>query len=363
MVRVVEETQIHAAHSRACSGTSAGSILVAWLQIHTMGRDDVRRHKTRPEQERAAVDECRRRYEALFGQPWDQERAIDWREWLARDAAVDADARDVLGKLSSALDAARQFFDKHSVPPIEQREVRQGLRVELVNDDGGAVYRFSVDPETLPPEAPEGLRSLAGAFFELPPIPATELLVHGCDATVEWQPSSPASTPPSPVTLRCRVEPPDGGSFALFLRVFVRDALEEFADHMARVRPLFEMRKRTPTWETDGTLARVAVVALFDRTYGPGQLIERRSNDAPADRLTDLELAVTSILCGNWPNMPANDVGWTAADIIDREARHMPTARETLGALRAAGFPVPRAFAGTRSIDLTGDPPGDATDA
>jgi len=61
--------------------------------------------------------------------------------------------------------------------------------------------------------------------------------------------------------------------------------------------------------------------------------------------------------------MPANDVGWTAADIIDREARHMPTARETLGALRAAGFPVPRAFAGTRSIDLTGDPPGDATDA
>lgn len=326
-----------------------------------MTRDDVPHHKTRPEQERAAAEDCRRRYEALFGQPWDQERANEWREWLAGDATVDAEARDVLGKLAGALDAARRFFAEHSVPPIEQREKRQGLRVELANDDGAVVYRFFVDPETLPPEAPEELRSLVGPLPDLPPVPATELLVAGWDATVEWQPRSTAGTPLSPVTLRYRVEPPQGGSFALFLRVFVRDAVEQFAAQMDRVFPLFDVRKRTPTWEAERTLARIAVLSLFDRTYGPEELIERRSDGAPADRLTDHELAVTSILCGNWPNMPANECGWTAAEIIDREARHMPTARATLGALRAAGFPVPRTFAITRCIDLTGDPPSEVT--
>lgn len=326
-----------------------------------MTREDVPRHKTRPEQERAAHDDCRKRYQALFGQPWDQQRMNDWRDWLARDATVDAEARDVLGKLAGALDAARQFFAEHSVPPVEQREKRQGLRVELTSDGGAAVYRFFVDPETLPPEAPEGLRSFKDPFPDLPQIPATELLVAGWDATVEWQPPGPTSKPP--ITLRYSVEPPQGGSFALFLHVFVRSALDQFAAHMDRVLPLFDVRRRTPTWEAEGILARITVLAFFDRSYSPGELIERRSDAAPPDRLTDHELAVASILCSNWPNMPANDYGWTAAEIIDREARHMTTARATLEALRASGFPIPRAFAVAKSIDLVGDPPGDVSRA
>jgi hypothetical protein len=132
---------------------------------------------------------------------------------------------------------------------------------------------------------------------------------------------------------------------------------------MDHVLPLFDVRRRTPTWEVEGTLARITVLGFFDRSYSPEELIERRSGAAPPDRLTDHELAVMSVLCGNWPNMPANDYGWTAAEIIDREARHMTTARETLEALRAAGFPIPRAFTASRSIDLAGDPPGDVSPA
>lgn len=325
-----------------------------------MRSDGIGRYRSRPEQQPATEEECRRRYEALFGQPWDQERMNDWREWLSRDATVDAEARDVLAKLGGALDAARRFFAEHSVPPIEQREKRQGLRVELANDGGAAVYRFFVDPETLPPEAPKELRSSVEPFPDIPAVPATELLVAGCDATVEWQPPGLAS---APVTLRYRLEAPQGGSFALFLRVVARDAVEQFAAQMDRVLPLFDVRRRTPTWEAEGTLARITVLGFFDRSYSPGELIERRSGAAPPDRLTDHELAVMSILCGNWPNMPANDYGWSAAEIIDREARHMTTARETLEALRAAGFPIPRAFAASKRIDLVGDPPGDVSPA
>lgn len=312
------------------------------------------RHRKRSEASRAAYDEAERRYEALFGKPWNATQVADWKDWLARSVPVDAAAYDVVQKLTAALDAARRFHTEHPVQPVERREKREGLRVNASTSMQEVTMQLFVDPATLPADAPEELRGCAD-LLRTERIPATRLLLGGYEVHVSPATSGAVGQAP-PFTLRYTIDPPDGGGLALFLRLFVHGAIEELAAHMDRIRVLLDMSKRLPRWAS-----RVAVVAIFDRAYAPGELRERSRDNAQPDRLTPSELAVASILWGNPTNMPQDARGWTAADVIDQEAKHIALARDTLEAWRAAGFPIPRAQATGRVVQVD-DLPGQTGD-
>jgi hypothetical protein len=277
-----------------------------------MAHDTARRNKHKD----ATRAECLARYEKLFGRPWDESLT----EWSKRITEADQAAFDVLAKATAALEAARQFEERFPIPPIEERERREGLRVELRGDE----LLLFIDRDTLPSEAPAELRELAARREPIDKREATPtLLVQGLDFTYEAPPA----------VLRYSLAPTGRGSLALALAP-VLEGLRKVQDTMARVSPALKgPLKRAPKWD-----ARVAVLALFDRVYAPGELRARRSKRANPERLTDTEIAAISILCGNWPGAAC----YAPSEVIDLETRHVREARKTFEAYKSAGIPVPR---------------------
>jgi len=301
-----------------------------------MARKEAVRYRTRDEQERATRADCERRFEALFGRPWDPAQKIELQEWLSQDHGVAAEAHGVLVGLRDAITEAQRFFEAHPMRTIAQRETRAGLRAEVVAVGHAARVRILLDSQTAPLQIRDELRAADGQAMLETNISTVDLLLKGCGYSVALE----------DVLLRCEIAPMVGGPLAATLHC-IRAAIERFDTD---TREAWAFVEHDPV-KWDG---RTAVAGLHDRTYGPGELRERLSTKGATNRLTTTELAIVSILAGNFPNMPKSPdrkdpkkpAGYSVAEILDREARAMGEARKQVEAWRAAGVPVPRILAG-----------------
>jgi len=309
----------------------------------------VQRYKKRIDYEREAHNESLRRTEALLGKPWDTCRAKECREWLKRDAVVDAHAFAVLRILTEAADAAKEYFVKYPAGTIQQREKRLGLRAKVDVGENETRLYYSIDPETLPPDAPQALAADVDHFRGMASVETLRLLVQGYEMSVQWVPRGPEAVPPVSFNLRYLIEPVLGGSFGLVLRILMRESVNKLIADTARFRDLLDMPREAPMFSE-----ALGIVALFDRPYKPGELRceGRLSKDGPLDRLSDAELGAISILMGRMPTMPPSVRGYSAAEVIAQAGKNLASVRDTLQKLREAGVPIPRVFTGSATVSF-----------
>jgi hypothetical protein len=254
----------------------------------------------------------RRWFETVFARPWD---GAEVRAWLVELAAMlknDRSAVAALGKLGKGIRAVQEFCAKY---PIEGRQIRRGLSVhrEVVDDDH-TEFRVYLDPPTMPTGAGVWPAMLVSEKSMSGRIVPSEMVVR-----LAWPPSAPT------MLLSCTVEranmTPSG---------MLANMLCPKVDELARLMStLGGLRKRAPAWEQ-----RLAIVAIFDRVYGPGEL---RGDVA---RLTPAELAGLSILSGLKAPMKGKTLIMSAA--INAERKAIVKAQKLLAKLRAEHVPLPR---------------------
>lgn len=216
-------------------------------------------------------------------------------------------------------------------------EERRGLCVKLKAEHGRVLAQTYIDKKTLPPGAAE--------FF------ADGFLDQGDEIHVATVERSSDRFLATGVVASAPVPGPDGkpvltltysgelvglGDSIGFVMQGLRDDFDQFRAAVHRDVEVWSKAGRAIDWET-----RLAVVARWDRDYGPGELV---GSVGPNGRpLATVELAAISVLCGSEPSLGRERTveEWTPARVIDVEAKYVAGVRRSLERLRQR-VPIPR---------------------